>query len=57
MADQASVEDQPGYMGAIQRELEELVGFPSLSRVSRRVRRNTANRHVSNSVRDETKLQ
>jgi len=56
MADQASVEDQPGYMGAIQRELEELVGFPSLSRVSRRVRRNSVNFPVSISVRDETKL-
>ena len=57
MTDQAPVEDQPGYTGAIQRELEGLVGFSSVSRVRRNALREPEYFPVSNAVPNETKLQ
>ena len=57
MADQVPVEDQSGYTGGLQQELEGHFGHPSMSRISSRVRRNTAKCPVSNAVRDGTKLQ
>jgi hypothetical protein len=57
IADQAPVEDQSGYTSALQRELEGLVDNPSMSRVIRRVRRESANYPVSNAVPEGMKLQ
>jgi hypothetical protein len=57
MADQVPVEDRTGYTSALQQDIGGQVGSPSMSRVSRRVRRNTANFQVSNAVPDATNLQ
>jgi hypothetical protein len=57
MADQTVVEDQPGYTSALQRQLEELVGSSSMSRVSRSALRRHAKFPVSIAVPDEKKLQ
>jgi len=57
MSDNAAVEDQPGYTGVLQRELEGLVGSSSVSRVSKSALRKPEKFPVSNAVRDETKLQ
>jgi hypothetical protein len=55
MPDQAAVEDHPGYTSVL--HPEEIVGSPSMSRVSRSVRRDTVKLSVSNAVPDGTKLQ
>ena len=57
MADRVPVEDQPGYTGAIQRELDGLVGSSSVSRVSRNALREPRVLAVSTAVPNETKLQ
>jgi hypothetical protein len=53
MLDQATVEDQPEYTSALKREVEEQVEAPSMSRDSRRFRRDIEITNVSNAVRDE----
>jgi hypothetical protein len=57
MPDQAPVEDQSGYTSVLQRELEGLVGFSSVSRVRRSALRKPDKFPVSNAVPDGTKLQ
>jgi hypothetical protein len=57
MPDQAPVDEQPEYTIALQRELQGLFGSPYMSRVNRRVRRESAKELVSNAVLDEMKLQ
>ena len=57
MSDNAAVEDQPGYTSVLQRELEGLVGFSSVPRVSRSALREPEKFSVSNVVCDDTKLQ
>jgi hypothetical protein len=56
MQEQADVEDQPEYTSILQREVEELVDSPSVSKDSRRLRRHTTVREVSNVVLDKRKL-
>jgi hypothetical protein len=55
MPDQANVNEYSEDMSPLQRELEELVGSPSVSGVSSRVRRHAPNGTVSN-VPGERKL-
>jgi hypothetical protein len=57
MPDQATVGGHSGDISPLQRELEELEGSPSVSRVRRRVRRKPPKVPVSNDVHDKAKLQ
>ena len=57
VADRVPVEDQPGYTGVLQRELEGLLGSSSLPRVSRSIRLNTSSAVVSTAVPNGMKLQ
>jgi hypothetical protein len=57
MLDQATVGVQPQYTSALKREVEEQVEAPSMSRVSRRFRRDTTgSTFVCNAVPDIPKL-
>jgi hypothetical protein len=57
MPDQAHVEDQSKYTSVLQRELEGIVGSPSMSRVRRSALKEPKIYPVSNAVHDATKLQ
>jgi hypothetical protein len=50
MHEQADIEHRPQYTSTLQREVEELVDSPSVSKDSRRFRRYTTDRKVSNVV-------
>jgi hypothetical protein len=56
MTDQDNVNEYSEDMSPLQRELEELVGSPSVSGISSRVRRQVKNLPVSNVVPGERKL-
>jgi hypothetical protein len=55
--DQDTVEEQPGYMNALQPDFQGLVGSNSVSRVTRAALRGPEKGPVSNAVPDEAKLQ
>jgi hypothetical protein len=55
MTEGDAVDQEPGYMDALQRDLEDLAGSSPLSRVSRSAQRNSAGHPVSKQVADEVK--
>ena len=57
VADQTTEEERSGYTSVLQGEHEGILGSSSVTRVSRKIRNNTAHRLVSTSVLDGTKLQ